>query len=147
MVTIKFKKLSEHATMPTKAHRDDAGYDLYACLNEDMIFIPPHQTIKIPTDIAMQIPEGYFGAIYARSGLASKNGLRPCQGTSVIDCGYIGNIYIPLHNDTNVDQVVHNGERIAQMIVQSYLQFDFEEVEELDETDRGDGGFGSSGMK
>ena len=85
MTTIKFKKLSEHATMPTKAHTDDAGCDLYACLNEDMIFIPPHQTIKIPTDIAMEIPHGYFGAIYARSGLASKKGLRPANCCGIVD--------------------------------------------------------------
>lgn len=147
MTTIRFKKLSEHATMPTKAHREDAGYDLYACMNYDMVFIPPHNTLMIPTDIAVAIPEGYFGGIYARSGLATKKGLRPANATGIIDSLYRGNIIVALHNDSDIDQCVQNGERIAQLIVQPYLQFDFTEVDELDDTERGEGGFGSSGEK
>ena len=147
MTTIRFKKLSEHATMPTKAHREDAGYDLYACMNYDMVFIPPHNTLMIPTDIAVAIPEGYFGGIYARSGLATKKGLRPANATGIIDSLYRGNIIVALHNDSDIDQCVQNGERIAQLIVQPYLQFDFTEVDELDNTERGEGGFGSSGEK
>lgn len=147
MAEIKFKKLTDRAVTPTKAHPEDAGYDLYACMNYDMVFIPPHSTLMIPTDISVEIPEGYFGGIYARSGLATKKGLRPCQGVSVIDSNYRGNIIVPLHNDSDVDQCVQNHERIAQLIVQPYLQFDFTEVDELDDTERGEGGFGSSGEK
>lgn len=144
---IKFKKLTNNAVIPTKAHPDDAGYDLYASLSEEMIFIPPHQTLKIPTDIAMAIPKGYFGGIYARSGLASKQGLRPANAVGVCDSSYRGNIIVALHNDSERDQFIHNHDRIAQLIIQPYLNLDLEEVEELDETYRGDGGFGSSGRQ
>ena len=147
MAEIKFKKLTDRAVTPTKAHPEDAGYDLYACMNYDMVFIPPHNTLMIPTDIAVVIPEGYFGGIYPRSGLATKKGLRPANCTGVIDSSYRGNVIVALHNDSDIEQCVQNGERIAQLIVQSYLQFSFTEVDELDNTDRGDGGFGSSGEK
>lgn len=147
MVEIKFKKLTDRAITPTKAHESDAGYDLYACLNYDMVFIPPHQTLMVPTDIAVAIPEGYFGGIYPRSGLATKKGLRPSNCVGVIDHGYNGNVIVALHNDSDIEQYIQNRERIAQLIVQSYLQFNFTEVDELDDTERGEGGFGSSGEK
>lgn len=147
MAEIKFKKLTDRAITPTKAHPEDAGYDLYACLNYDMVFIPPHQTLMVSTDIAVAIPEGYFGAIYARSGMATKKGLRPANATGILDSSYRGNVIVALHNDSDIEQYIQNRERIAQLIVQPYLQFDFTEVDELDDTERGKGGFGSSGEK
>lgn len=147
MAEIKFKKLTDRAVTPTKAHPEDAGYDLYACMNYDMVFIPPHQTLMVTTDIAVAIPEGYFGGIYPRSGLASKKGLRPANCTGIIDSSYRGNVIVALHNDSDIEQYIQNRERIAQLIVQPYLQFDFTEVDELDDTERGEGGFGSSGEK
>lgn len=141
---IKIKKLSETATIPTCGTAESAGYDLYGD-NDDMIQIAPHSTIKIPTGIAMAIPNGYFGAVYARSGLATKKGLRPSNCVGILDADYRGNVIVALHNDTDELMEVNPHERIAQLVVQKFEPIIFNEVEELDDTERGVGGFGSTG--
>lgn len=143
-MNVKFKKLSELAITPTRGSKEAAGYDLYAAtLNETII--PSHETLKIPTDIAIELPEGTFGAIFARSGLATKKGLRPANCVGVIDSDYRGNIIVALHNDTSSDQTISAQERIAQLVVIPYVNINLEEVNELSDTVRGDNGFGSTG--
>ena len=142
---INIKKLTETATIPTCGTAESAGYDLYGD-NDDVIQIAPHSTIKIPTGIAMAIPNGYFGAVYARSGLATKKGLRPSNCVGILDADYRGNVIVALHNDTDELMEVNPHERIAQLIIQKFEPIVFNEVEELDETERGVGGFGSTGV-
>ena len=144
MAVIKFKKLTNTATVPTKAHTDDACHDLYAD-EPDGVVIPPHQTVKIHTGIAMEIPTGYWGAILARSGISTNRGLRPANCTGVVDSNYRGEIIVALHNDTGMEQSIEHGERIAQFCLMPQFNIQFVEVEELDYTNRGSGGFGSSG--
>ena len=141
---IKFVKLSENAHVPTRGSKYAAGYDLAAAINSN-VTIFPHQTLKIPTDLAIELPDNTFGAIYARSGIASKEGLRPANCTGVVDSDYRGNIIIALHNDSDIARIVEPGERIAQLVVQPYVSVEFEEVVSLSDTDRGSGGFGSTG--
>ena len=141
---INIKLLNEFTKVPTHGSAVAAGYYLYAATNYD-IEIQPHSTIKIGTGIAIEIPEGYFGGIYARSGLATKSGLRPANCVGVIDSDYRGEIIVALHNDTMYTQKVNAGDRIAQLIIQPYLNFDFNVVDELTDTDRGEAGFGSTG--
>ena len=143
---IYFKKLNDLAKIPTKGSKYSAGYDLYAATDTG-IHIPPHSTVKINTGLAMDIPVGYFGAIFARSGIATKRGLRPANCTSVIDCDYRGELLVPIHNDTDNEQYIEAEERIAQLIILPYQDLNFIEVDELQKTDRGEGGFGSSGKK
>ena len=143
-MNIKIKKLKANAVIPTCGSKYAAGYDLYACLEND-VEILPHETKKIGTGIAVAVPEGYFGAIFARSGIASKQGLRPANCVGVADSDYRGEYIVALHNDGNIPQTVHDGERIAQMVIMPYLSIEFEEVDELDATERGAGGFGSTG--
>ena len=107
--------------------------------------ILPHTTLKINTNIAVEIPDGYFGGIYARSGIATKRGLRPANCVGVIDSDYRGNIVVALHNDSDESQIVEPDERIAQLIVQPYLNVELKEVDSLSNTERGHGGFGSTG--
>ena len=142
---IKIKKINENAIIPDRGSRCAAGYDLYACIDNSQIAIPPHTTIKISTGLQMEIPFGYFGAIFARSGLATKNGLRPANCVGVIDSDYRGDIIVALHNDTSNKQQVNQNQKIAQMVVLPCQTVDFIEVETLTDTDRGDGGFGSTG--
>jgi len=142
---IQVKKLRDNATIPTCGSRYSAGYDLYAALETDSIVIPPHDTVKIGTGLAIALPEGYFGAIFARSGLATKQGLRPANCVGVADCDYRGEYIVALHNDTDKPKAVQNGDRIAQLVVLPCLALDFEEVDELSDTERGAGGFGSTG--
>lgn len=144
METIKIKKLNEKAIIPTRGSEYAAGWDLYACVDE-LTTIPAHSTVKIGTGIAMKIPHGYFGAIFARSGLATKQGLRPGNCVGVCDEDYTGEYIIALHNDTDLPRVIEPDERIAQLVVLPYLSVEFEEVDELGKTKRGDGGFGSTG--
>lgn len=154
-MNIKIQKTDKNAKIPTRGSASAAGYDLYA--NEDMV-IPWLESRKIGTGIKVEIPEGYFGAIFARSGLASKRGLRPANCVGVIDSDYRGEIIVALHNDTmnlpdiishdtieftNIEEI-HSGDRIAQLVILPYLQVEFEEVESLSDTARGDGGFGST---
>ena len=140
---VKIKKLSESALLPTRGSSSAAGYDLYADVEREKI--APGQTVKIPVGVAMEIPEGYFGGIFARSGLSTKEGLRPANCVGVIDSDYRGPILVPLHNDSDTVREVVKGEKIAQMVILPYLAVEFEEVEQLEETQRGEGGFGSTG--
>lgn len=143
-MNIKIKKTNIHAKTPTRGSEYAAGYDLYLASGYDPV-IPPHETVLLGTGIAMEIPEGYFGAIFARSGLSTKKGLRPANCVGVIDCDYRNEIMVALHNDTDEEKIVGGGERIAQLVVLPYMNLDFEEVKELSETVRGLGGFGSTG--
>lgn len=162
---IKFKKLKPNTTIPTQGSEYAAGYDLYACIDEPII-IQPHETVKIGTGIAVTPPKvnctipwsnqtntqkiispniNTFGAIFARSGLATKKGLRPVNCVGVADIDYTGEYIVPLHNDTDIPQIVEPNERIAQLVFIPYITDTWQEVDELEETKRGDGGFGSSG--
>jgi dUTP pyrophosphatase len=145
MSEIKVKKLRENAMLPIYSSDKAAGADLYACVDGvGLIAIEPHTTQKIGIGLAMELPEGYFGAIFARSGLATKQGLRPANCVGVVDEDYRGEIMVALHNDTDEIKNVKSGERIAQLVLLPYIQCDFVE-DELSETERGDGGFGSTG--
>lgn len=144
MIQIKIKKLNENANIPTRGSAYSAGYDLYACIDEP-ITIPAHSTVKIGTGLAIEIPDGYFGAIFARSGLATKEGLRPANCVGCCDSDYRGEYIVALHNDTNETKLIVPNERIAQLVVIPYLPVEFEEVVELTDTERGTGGFGSTG--
>lgn len=144
---IKFFKTNVNAVTPTRGSEDAAGYDLYACV-DDYVIIEPHQTVKINTGLCMALPSGYFGAIFARSGLATKQNLRPANCVGVVDADYRGEVCVALHNDSEKGKIIHHGERIAQLVLMEYNTMDFEEVstlEELGVTDRGNGGFGSTG--
>ena len=141
---VNIKKLNDKAIIPTRGSEYAAGYDLYACIDAPII-IMPHQTVKIGTGLAIEIPHGYFGAIFARSGLATKQGVRPSNCVGVCDEDYRGEYIVALHNDTDEPQKINTMERIAQLVVMPYLPVEFNEVDELSDTDRGDGGFGHSG--
>ena len=141
---LKFKKLNNLAKTPTRGSDYAAGYDLYAA-TEYNIIIQPHQTVKIGTGIATAIPQGYFGGIFARSGLATKKGLAPANKVGVIDSDYRGELIVALHNDTDIVQEVAAGDRIAQLIILPFVSVNFIQVDDLDETERGSGGFGSTG--
>ena len=141
---VNVKKLSDTATMPTRGSLAAAGYDLYANVSEDTR-IAPHTTEKIGTGLAMEIPDGYFGGIYARSGIATKEGLRPANCVGVVDSDYRGEIIVAVHNDSDTPRIITPAERIAQIIIQPYLSVEFEEADELAESERGAGGFGSTG--
>ena len=140
-----YKKLREDAIEPTKGSAAAAGYDLYVPQNENGIGIPAHETKLIDTGIAIELPEGTFGAIFARSGLATKQGLRPANCVGVVDSDYRGEVKVALHNDTNEHRVIAGGERIAQLVVIPYLCVNLVETDELSSTERGEGGFGSTG--
>lgn len=141
---IKYQRLNDLAIEPTRGSAEAAGYDLYAAIDSP-IAIPAHVTIKIGTGLAFELPEGTFGAIFARSGLATKQGLRPANCTGILDSDYRGEVIVALHNDTDVEKVIQPGDRIAQMILIPYIPMRFE-ITELSETSRGDNGFGSTGV-
>ena len=143
---INFKKLDERATVPTYGSKFSAGADLYAVTDED-ITIEPGQTQLIHTFISMEIPEGYGGFVFARSGLASKKGLAPANKVGVVDADYRGEIMVALHNHSSQSQTVSNGERIAQIVIMPFISAEFIECENLSDTARGSGGFGSTGTK
>ena len=142
---VKIKKLSENAVIPTYGSPYSAGADLYSSMDETVI--APHATVLIKTGLALELPVGFAGLIYARSGLASKRGLAPANKVGVIDCDYRGEVMVALHNHTDAPQTVAKGERIAQLVITPYVVADFEEADELSETVRGEGGFGSTGTK
>lgn len=143
---INIKKLYNDAMLPTRGSGSAAGYDLYAYLERfDECIIEPHNTYKIGTGISMEIPDGYFGAIFARSGIATKRGLRPSNCVGVIDSDYRGEIIVALHNDTDSPQKIRSNERIAQIVIMPYLNISLKEVDELSNTERGKCGFGSTG--
>ena len=142
---IKIKKLKANAVIPVRASSCAAGYDLYACMDEESVVIEPNSCVKIGTGLSIAVPDGYFGAIFARSGLAAKQGLRPANCVGVADSDYRGEYIVALYNDSNEKRVVNNGERIAQLVIMPFLEAEFLECEELDETLRAGGGFGSTG--
>ena len=141
---IELKKLKESAILPTRGSKYAAGYDLYACLDAPVI-IKPHQTAMIGTGLSVAVPEGWFGAVFARSGLATKQGLRPANCVGVCDSDYRGEYTVALHNDSGEERIVSSGDRIAQLVILPFLEAEFESVDELSETERGSGGFGSTG--
>lgn len=145
--SIEVKVMHPDSKVPTKAHSTDAGFDLYAYCPFDEVQIEPHQTVKIGTGCAIAIPKGYFGGIYARSGLATKQGLRPANCCGIIDSDYRGEIIVALHNDKEETKMIKHNDRIAQLIIQPFLRRELKCVDEFKnaETERGDGGFGSSG--
>lgn len=140
------KKLDPRAQAPTYGSAAAAGADLYA-LADTPVEIAPGATVLVHTGIALEIPDGYVGLIYARSGLATKRGLAPANKVGVIDSDYRGEIMVALYNQSPTPQTVESGERIAQLVIAPYLTVKFEEAHELTDTIRGEGGFGSTGTK
>lgn len=143
---INIKKLDDRAIMPTYGSEFSAGADLYAVLDDEIV-IKPGETVLVRTGIAMEIPIGYAGLIYARSGLATKMGLAPANKVGVIDADYRGEIMVSLYNQSSSNRTISNGERIAQLVITPFYKASFEEVSILSETVRGAGGFGSTGNK
>ena len=143
---INYIKTSPNAICPTYGTEYSAGADLYALLEED-VTIKAGETYLVHTGIATEIPEGYVGLVFARSGLATKKGLAPANKVGVIDADYRGEIMVPIHNHSAEDRVISHGERIAQMAIVPFLKVEYNEVEALSETVRGLGGFGSTGNK
>ena len=147
-MVVKIKKLNEGAILPTKGSDKAAAYDVYACIRDNNeVYINPHETVKIGTGLSMTPPEGFFVGVYARSGLSSKEGLRPANCVGVCDEDYTGEYIVALHNDSEETRVVKHGDRIAQPILQKRYDMDFVEVSQLDATERGAGGFGSTGKQ
>ena len=144
MSTIAVKKVRDNAVLPTYGSAAAAGADLYACLEED-VTIAPGETVFIPTGIALEVPEGHAGLIYARSSMGAKRGLAPANKVGVIDSDYRGEVMVALHNHSTVPQTVQHGERVAQMLITPVLTPAYEEASELSDTVRGVGGFGSTG--
>ena len=139
------KFLNEYAKVPTRGSAYAAGYDLYAAIDKPIIIFPG-DTVSVTTGLAIEIPEDYFGAIFARSGLATKRGLRPANCVGVVDADYRGEVIVAIHNDSDKIQQIEPGERIAQMVFLPYQSVgNFEVVDELNDTARGAGGFGSTG--
>ncbi len=146
MPKIAVKKLDERAILPTYGSAYAAGADLYALTEGEVVFAPG-ETKLIHTGLAMEIPEGYAGLIYARSGLASKRGLAPANKVGVVDADYRGEVMVALHNHSATEQKIECGERIAQLVVAPFLRAEFDEAAALSDTVRGEGGFGSTGKK
>lgn len=144
MEKVKIKRLTSTAIIPTRGSDMAAGQDLYADLT-DKVLILPHNTVKIPTGIAISLPHNTFGGIFARSGLATNKGLRPSNCTGVIDADYRGEIIVALHNDSDIPHEVAPKDRVAQLICLPYVTMDFVETNCLEETARGKDGFGSTG--
>lgn len=147
MEKVKYIKLQKEATVPSYGSSCAAGADLYACTNGEKIIIKPSETKMVHTGIALQIPDGLVGLIYARSGIATKRGLAPANKVGVIDSDYRGEIMVSLHNHSDIEQSIDDGERIAQIVFAPYVAAEFEETDTLDDTERGTGGFGSTGKK
>ena len=141
---IKVKKLRDNAALPSRGSAAAAGYDLRACLDAP-VTIAPGETKMVGTGLSIAVPEGYFGAVFARSGLAAKQGVRPANCVGVCDSDYRGEYTVALHNDSTAPCTINPGDRIAQLVVIPYLPLEFDEVEKLDATERGAGGFGSTG--
>ena len=147
VVNVKMKKLYEDTKLPTRADNGSAGMDLYAHLNDDyMRVIKPHTTEMISVGFAMETPNNTYGAIFARSGLSTKKGLRLANSVGIVDASYRGEIFVALHNDTDKPQQISHGDRIAQLIIMEYPTVGIIETDTLSETERGKNGFGSSGV-
>jgi dUTP pyrophosphatase len=145
-VKVNIKKLNPEAVIPTYGTEFAAGADLYACMGGDTV-IAPGETVFVKTGVALEVPDGYAGLIYARSGLSCKQGLAPANKVGVVDSDYRGEIIVALHNHSQETRTVADKERIAQFVITPFLKADFNEVTELDDTDRGEKGFGSTGSK
>ena len=141
---INIKKLTETAVLPERGSAYAAGYDLFADIKENVV-IKAHTTAMIPTGLAMELPEGYWGGIFARSGLAAKESLRPANCVGVVDADYRGEVKVALHNDSDESRMITPGQKVAQLVVVPFLSVEFDEVEELSDTVRGVGAFGSTG--
>lgn len=141
---LNFKKLDDRATIPTYGSEFSAGADLRAILDSPII-IKPNETVFLRTGLAVAIPTGYVGLIYARSSIACKRGLAPANKTGVVDSDFRGEIMVALHNHSTTKQTIEPNERIAQMVIAPFIQCEYEEVDDLDDTERGAGGFGSTG--
>ena len=148
-MNIKVKRICEEAKLPTRGSEKAAAYDVYACLPDENapVAIMPHQTMLIGIGLRMAPPKGFYVGVYARSGLSSKEGLRPANCVGVIDEDYRGEYLVAVHNDSEVTRSIRHGDRIAQILLQKRYDMDFEEVDELDTTGRGEGGFGSTGKQ
>ena len=144
MEPIQVKKLNEKAILPTYGSSEAAGADLYACIEADVTILPG-RTVMIPTGLSMELPRGYAGLIYARSGLACKRGLAPANKVGVIDSDYRGEFIVALHNHGGIPQTVEHGERVAQFVITPVLMPVYEVAEALSDTARDQGGFGSTG--
>ena len=144
MDAIRVKRIRERAILPTYGSAEAAGADLYACLDKPVV-IQPGESAFIPTGLSMELPRGYAGLIYARSGLACKRGLAPANKVGVVDSDYRGEFMIVLYNHGSVAQTIEHGERIAQLVITPVFTPGFEEVDHLSETERSGGGFGSTG--
>ena len=147
MVKVNFKKLDKNAHAPTYGSEFAAGADLYALTNGETVRFSPGETKMIHTGLAVEIPVGYAGLVYARSGIATKRGLAPANKVGVIDSDYRGEVMVSLHNHSDKEQEIADGERIAQLVIAPFLAAEFCETEELSDTARGEGGFGSTGNK
>lgn len=145
-VNMNVNKLNNDSIVPTKGSEYAAGLDLYAYIESGSVDIPARATVKIGTGIAAEIPVGCFGGVFARSGLAAKRGLRPSNCVGVVDSDYRGEIIVAIHNDSDKCETIHNGDRIAQLVIMPYINVSLQEVEELSDTKRGAGGFGSTGV-
>lgn len=145
-MNVKIKKLNEKAIIPTYGSDFSAGADLYS-VSDGAITVGAGETVLVHTGIAMEIPEGLVGLVFARSGLATKRSLAPANKVGVIDSDYRGEIMVALHNHSDIPQTVEAGERVAQLVLVPYISAEFEEADELDDTARGAGGFGSTGTK
>ena len=144
-IPMKIKKLHPNAILPAYASVAAAGADLHALCNEGSVTVEAGKTVLVHTGVAMAIPEGYVGLVYARSGMASKRGLAPANKVGVIDSDFRGEIMFALHNHGDAPQTIESGDRIAQLVIAPVVTAAFEETDDLDDTDRGAGGFGSTG--
>jgi len=145
-LTIQIEVIREGAQVPVYTSAGAAGCDLYACPEGcDEIAIEPHRTVMVGTGLKAAVPEGWFGGIFARSGLAAKSGLRPANCVGVVDSDYRGEWMVALHNDSEEPQVIRRGDRIAQLVLLPCMTAEFAVTDQLDETERGAGGFGHSG--
>ncbi|MGN1398854.1 MAG: dUTP diphosphatase [Erysipelotrichaceae bacterium] len=142
MIDVKIKRLNDDAIIPTRGSKEAAGFDLYASKGT---VIKPNSTVAVEVGLSLEIPQGYFGGVFARSGLASKEGIRPANCVGVIDSDYRGEIKVMLHNDSDCERIIEKGQRIAQLIIIPYLNVNIVESEQLSETERGNKGFGSTG--
>ena len=145
-IDVNIKKLNENAIIPTYGTEYSAGFDLYSVSDEE-ITINPHETVFIKTGLAMEIPIGYGGFIFARSGLSTKKGLAPVNKVGIIDADYRGEIMVALYNQTDETKTIDAHERIAQMVIMPFICANFIETNELSKTKRGNNGFGSTGQK
>lgn len=146
-MNVNIKRLTNEACLPMRGSEKAAAYDIHACLTEGkrQVTIPPHNTVIVGTGLCMEPPAGYFVGIYARSGLSTREGLRPANCVGVCDEDYRGEYKVALHNDSEEPRIIRHGDRIAQIILQERFDMEFTLVDELCDTERGEGGFGSTG--